>query len=308
MVGTLLCLLLLALAAVAAAVLSAQRAKAKVRETESSLQAVVEQRKHAEDERAHAVEELQAMLRARNDFLAATSHDLKTPLTALRLQIESLVRQAQSDVSWSRKIGPGLDRAARSIARMAQMVDSLLDLSRIQSGTLQLKYEDLNAVDVATDVVDRFGAQLAWAGCNVHLHARMPVWGRWDRLRVEQILTNLLSNAMKYAHEKPIDLDVESDDGTARIRMRDHGPGISAEDQSRIFGRFERGSERPGVQGLGLGLWIVRQVAQAMHGRVWVESRIGEGATFTVELPIAAQIDAGDGNLSHLATGTPPPS
>ena len=119
----------------------------------------------------------------------------------------------------------------------------------------------------------------------MQLHAPLPVLGRWDRLRLEQVLTNLLTNALRYGRDRPVEVRVEGTPEMARLQVRDEGIGIAEEAQERIFGRFERAASGRNYGGLGLGLWLTRQLVEAMHGRVQVQSRVGEGSTFTVELP-----------------------
>ena len=138
------------------------------------------------------------------------------------------------------------------------------------------------------DVAARHREELTHAECRLELSAIGPSMGQWDRLRVEQIVVNLLSNAIKYGAGHPIEMDVGGDVATARLLVRDHGIGIPAEDQSRIFKRFERAVSDRHYGGLGLGLWIVRQVVDALGGRIAVESLPGAGSTFIVDLPRAS--------------------
>jgi signal transduction histidine kinase len=173
----------------------------------------------------------------------------------------------------------------RQIGRLSRLIDHLLDVSRLTEGRLELALEEVDLAAVTREVADRFDEVLRRAECVVTLRAPAPVVGTWDRLRVEQIITNLLSNAAKYGSGRPIDIEVDGNDETARLVVRDHGIGIPAEDQARIFERFERliaGREAPGF---GLGLWIVRQVVEGLCGKIRLTSAAGAGATFIVELP-----------------------
>jgi signal transduction histidine kinase len=125
----------------------------------------------------------------------------------------------------------------------------------------------------------------AAAGARLRLHAPLPVVGSWDRLRLEQVLTNLVTNALRYGRERPVEVRVEGTPAVARLQVCDEGIGIPEESQERIFGRFERAASGRNYGGLGLGLWLTRQLVEAMQGCVSVQSRPGEGSTFTVELP-----------------------
>lgn len=215
----------------------------------------------------------------RDGFLSVAGHELKTPLTALQLQLRCLTREVQDAARVS--------KLSRQCRRLSSLVDELLDVSRITAGRLRLELEELDLVTVARDRIQGLAEELDRADCEVLLLAPGPVVGRWDRLRVEQILSNLLSNAMKYGGGKPIDLTVHQSRSGARIQVRDRGMGIAAEDQERIFARFERAVSSRHFGGLGLGLWIARQVAEAHGGTITVASVPGEGATFTVDLPFA---------------------
>jgi signal transduction histidine kinase len=127
--------------------------------------------------------------------------------------------------------------------------------------------------------------ELSRYGCETVLEAEYPVVGCWDRLRLEQVLMNLLSNACKYGRKEPIHVRVEAAPGLARLSVRDEGYGIAPEDQERIFQRFQRADATRHIQGLGLGLWICRQIAEAHGGKLRVESEPGKGSTFILELP-----------------------
>ncbi|MRG96728.1 sensor histidine kinase [Polyangium spumosum] len=221
---------------------------------------------------------------ARDDFLAIASHELRTPLTPLKLQLERLVRDARAGVHQER-MGPALEVAYRQAVRLAALIDRLLDVSRITAGRLDLCLEEVDLSALVQDVVTRFGREAEEAGCSITFQHDKPVLGTWDRLRIEQVVTNLLGNAIKYGRGEPIEIALEADEAAARLTVRDHGVGIAPEDQGKIFERFERAVSNQSFGGLGLGLWIVRQIVEAHGGSVRVESVQGEGSTFRVELP-----------------------
>jgi Na+/proline symporter/signal transduction histidine kinase len=231
----------------------------------------------------------QEAVRVRDDFFAVASHELKTPLTPLTLQVETLHRLlSRGDVTDSPlgKMEGLLCRSEAQLLRLNRLIDSLLDVSRITRGRLRLQCEraDLSAlVESAASVLQE---ALESAGCRLELQLAQGVVGTWDRLRLEQVVCNLLSNAMKYAPGHPIELRTSAGQGLAVLSVRDEGPGISAADRERIFQPFERAVSYLEASGFGLGLYIVRQVVEAHGGRVELRSMLGRGSTFTVELPL----------------------
>jgi signal transduction histidine kinase/CHASE1-domain containing sensor protein len=234
----------------------------------------------------------QEAVTARDEFLSIASHELKTPLTSLMLHADSLrsegARRAPEQIAAKAEV------IRRSVDRLARLVTSLLDISRIGAGRLDLDVEDVDLADLAREVVHRFADEAHRARCTIALEAE-PVRGFWDRARLDQVLTNLLSNAIKYGPEKPVLVRVGSRSGRAVLSVQDHGIGISEADQRRIFQRFERAVSRRNYGGFGLGLWIVRQIVEALGGNVRVESVPGAGSTFTVELATGRHAAARDG-------------
>ena len=224
----------------------------------------------------------QESLRMRDEFLSIASHELKTPLTSLTLQSESL--RASAAKATPDSVARKADAIRRNVDRLARLVATLLDLSRITAGRLDIHREEVDLVEVVTDVMGRFDEEARRAGCDLRLDAPVPVTGQWDRLRLDQVVTNLLANAVKYGPGKPVDVRVEKRLDSARLTIRDRGIGISDTDQKRIFERFERAVSDRNYGGFGLGLWIVRRIIEAMGGSIHVESAPGEGATFAVEL------------------------
>jgi signal transduction histidine kinase len=228
-------------------------------------------------------------VRARDEFLAIASHELKTPLTPLQLKLQSLRRLATSgDLARypPERLLQVFGGAERQVQRMTCLINDLLDVSRITTGRLRL---DLQLADLAAavrDALEVHRSEITSAGCDIVLDLSPGLIGRWDPVRLHQVFTNLLTNALKYAPGAPIEISVRGDDTTARLTVRDHGPGIAAEDQQRIFLPFERAVSYLNVSGFGLGLYIVRQIVQAHGGSVRLESGPGgSGTTFTVELP-----------------------
>jgi signal transduction histidine kinase len=251
----------------------------------------VESRKRLEA----AASELRRALDTRDDFLAVASHELKTPLTALRLQIHALQRSATRapDQQFSgEQLRARFDAADRQVQRLVQLIDALLDVSRLQEGPLAADVGDADLVALVVDVVERARTTATANGSTIALEAPPSARGRIDSSRVDQILTNLLSNAIKYGRGKPIGVRVvvehahERNPARATVTVSDEGIGIAPADHERIFDRFERAVSRTHYAGLGLGLWISRQIAASLGGSLTVESDVGKGARFTLSLPL----------------------
>lgn len=239
-------------------------------------------------ENARLYRDSQAAVRAREEFLSIASHELKTPLTSLLLTIQSTRRALQKPAHaglTDQALDARLETMQRQAERLGKLVDNLLDVSRIGTGRLQLELEDVDLLSVVRESVSRLQAEPSFAGCTVDTHGHRSIVGRWDKLRLEQVLTNLLSNAVKYGRGRPIEVSVDATDTTAKLVVRDRGIGIAPADLARIFGRFERAAPARHYGGLGLGLYIVQQIIKLMGGTIQVESTLGEGTTFIVELP-----------------------
>ncbi len=239
----------------------------------------------AQEERVRLAQAQEA-IRLRDDFLSIASHELKTPLTALQLQLRSIRSQVGDGGG---RLADTAVRATRVAERLANLIDALLDVSRIATGRLKLSVEPLDLVEVARDVIERLRESAVDAGCAVSLDSRGPIEGRWDRLRIEQVLTNLLSNALKYAARKPIVVSVARAGDEAVLQVRDDGPGIAEEQMPRLFERFERADSTRNYGGMGLGLYVAREIAQAHGGTIAADNLPGGGASFTVRLPLDSQ-------------------
>ena len=246
--------------------------------------------KDAERELARLYEEARQAVRMRDDFLSIASHELRTPLTSLQLQAQSLIRRLEkpefrSTPAWVSERAKGVQDL---VTRLSTLIENLLDISRITAGRLVLDPEEVDLSELVGSVLGRHEEQLTEAGCTVSLHAAGPVVGRWDRSRVDQVITNLLTNASKYGAGKPVEVTVTGDDSCARLAVRDHGIGIEPADRQRIFMRFERAVSAANYSGFGLGLWICLEIVKAMDGTIDVSGTPGEGSTFTVTLPLRA--------------------
>lgn len=230
--------------------------------------------------------EAKRAIHLRDEFLSIAGHELKTPLAALQLHIAGLVRLLRRGEIEPARVLERLEKAGNQGLRLERLIEQLLDVSRIQSGRLQLEAESLDLGALVAEVAERFVEAAASAGCALRLRLDEGVTGRWDRLRLDQVVTNLLTNAIKYGRGQPVEVVVAAgSDSAAVVEIRDHGIGIDEAHQERIFRRFERGVSDKSYGGFGLGLWISKEIVDAHGGTIRVTSRPGEGATFRVELP-----------------------
>ncbi|HXU63838.1 MAG TPA: ATP-binding protein [Polyangia bacterium] len=262
----------------------------------------------AEVEASQRARLFQTELKAREEFLSLASHELKTPMTSLLLYVDSLRRMdtaiAAPDGSRWRTVADKHRIIARQTRRLASLTDSLLDASRIQAGKLQIEPQDADLVAIVEACVLSFEEDARLAGSTIQLSVdgvplgvpldpdapapnggRPRIGGWWDPRRLEQILGNVLANAIRYGAGNPIQVETDATGDRVVIVVRDHGVGIPADEQGRIFERFTHVSTEKVTGGLGLGLWLTERLVQGMGGRVLLTSAPGQGATFTVELP-----------------------
>ena len=240
-----------------------------------------------------ALAERRRAIGARDEFISIASHELKTPLTALKLRLGSAMRVGErltpSDDGQIEKLTRALAASNATADRLGGLIDDLLDVSRLSAGRFALRLERVEIGELLGDVVARLRDQAAEVGSSISLAVPAPIEGTWDRSRIEQVVTNLLSNAIKYGMGKPIVLSAEKVGERLQVRVKDDGMGIERTDQSRIFQAFERLATAQRVGGLGLGLYIGRQIAIAHGGTLTVDSDPRHGAVFTLDLPIAVQ-------------------
>jgi PAS domain S-box-containing protein len=239
------------------------------------------------EEKALLYRKAQEEVRARDEFISVASHELRTPVAALQLQLQLLRRVAdRSQDEVPAVITDRLVLLERQTRRVALLVAELLDLSRVRLGRLELKREPLDVAELAREVVTPFQEdRAANGGSTIEVIAPAPALGSFDRVRLEQVLTNLLANAVKFGEGKPIRVRVEGVAEAVRLSVVDQGIGIAPEDRERIFSRFERAVPTQHFGGLGLGLYIASRIVEAHGGSIWLESAPGKGSSFTVELP-----------------------
>jgi signal transduction histidine kinase len=217
----------------------------------------------------------------RDEFLSIASHELNTPLTPLKMHLEALRRRNVPP----ERVLEGLDAALRQVTRLQRLVAEMLDVAQIGEAQIGLRAERFDLAALVGEVVSRMAEQAKGAGSRVQVNAERATFGTWDRARIDQVITHLLSNALKFGGGQPIDVTVTGDERTARLVVHDRGMGIPADAQRRIFERFGRATSTQHYGGFGLGLWIVRRVVDESGGKVSVDSAPERGTTFTVVLP-----------------------
>jgi PAS domain S-box-containing protein len=251
----------------------------------------ITERQRTQLERELLYREAVDAIRARDEFLSVASHELRTPLSALQLQIQTLLqppRRSPQAVPSPEQIKVKLQVANRQIERLTRLIGELMDVSRITAGRLRLELEEIDLAAVVREVVLRLGEEASRAHTSVDMSAATRVVGMWDRIRMEQVVANLLTNAFKFGGGKPIEIRVEERESIGRLVVVDHGIGIAPGDVERIFQRYEQAISSRAFGGLGLGLYIARQIIEAHGGTIRVESQPGAGSTFTIDLPKGA--------------------
>lgn len=233
------------------------------------------------------VAELEVELRARDDFLAIAAHELRNPMTPIAGRVELLLNLARQEADRiPLDMINGLQRLQYLVDAYVRRATTFLDVSRISSQNLQLNFASVDLSCLVRNSVLAMSPVAESAGCPVSLDVQETVIGTLDQTAVEQIVENLLSNAIRYGAGHPIDVEMASDLNTACLRIRDRGIGISDADQARIFEQFQRATGNNTAGGFGVGLWITKQLVLAMGGDISVISEVGIGSTFTVSLPL----------------------
>lgn len=237
----------------------------------------------------HATQlELQHALKMRDDFMSLVGHELRTPLNTLH--VDTQIRQMQlkkGDMSAfsAEKLEAMVARDSRQIQSMIRLISDMNDVSRIKNGKLSIRQQTTNLSILLQQTMDDLFQQVQVSGSNFVADIEPDVNGTWDELRLEQIIINLLTNALRYGNGKPIEVSLKTESNCVKVMVRDHGIGIAESEQHRIFDKFERGSIKKVYEGLGMGLYIAKQLAEAHKGTITLESSLGNGATFTLTLP-----------------------
>jgi signal transduction histidine kinase len=231
----------------------------------------------------------QKEVKARDEFLSIASHELKTPLSSMLLQIQNALHNIRN-VSLANfsveKLLKMLQSTEQQSKRLSKMINDLLNVSLITTGKFELETEKVDLSQLVKDVADRFADRAEREGSPINVKASEPVVGEWDKLRIDQAITNLISNAIKYGDEQPIDIHVSKLNDVAKVTVTDYGIGIPANHQVKIFERFERAVPNHSYKGLGVGLYITQHIVTTHHGRITLKSKPNSGSTFTIELPL----------------------
>lgn len=234
-------------------------------------------------------EELREALRSRDEFLSIASHELKTPLTSLKLQAQMqqrMLNKNNPDVYSHENVQELVQLMDKQVSRLTRLVDDMLDVSRIRTGHLRIQREEVDLHGLVLEAINRLEAQFESNGSPLPvLSAEGDLKGWWDRLRLEQVITNLLTNAIRYGNKQEVLVKLQSLGSVVRLEVIDKGIGISQSARERIFDRFERSINSNEVSGLGLGLFITKQIVVAHQGKIWVESEMNKGSCFIIELP-----------------------
>lgn len=226
-------------------------------------------------------QELEEAIKARDEFLSIASHELKTPITSLELYLKGILRSQKLNKLSPTELNQKLCKVLEQTERLTKLINQLLDIEQLSTKFLSLNNTTINLTKLTSAIIERYSNN----NCLIILNNTQPVIGDWDPIRIDQVLTNLLANAIKYAPQKQIEVLIEQKDNTAIIQVKDQGAGISPKDQERIFDRFVRLTSCHS-NSLGLGLWIAKQIVIACGGNIYVKSEMGKGSIFTVELPI----------------------
>lgn len=224
----------------------------------------------------------------RDEFISIASHELKTPLTSLKLQTQVARKLFQKNETVDRnRVFQQLDYTVNQINRLNKLVDDMLDISRITTGKLKLDKAVFDLSKLVRELVDRFSPQFEAVGCHVMASIEPEVTGAWDSFKIEQVINNLFSNAIRYAPKSCIEVTLKKENGVAKLTVKDGGQGIHPDSLEKIFERFERASTN--ASGLGLGLYITRQIIELHKGKIRAESELGKGSCFIIELPLKTE-------------------
>ncbi len=229
-------------------------------------------------------------VKTRDEFLSVVSHELKTPLTTMLLKLHNMLNSVHhvslADFSVP-ELTNVLENAEKQIKRLTAMINDLLNVSLIRAGRMNLEVEDTDLVELTKQVTQNFAELLERGKYKISIDAKSPVVGSWDKLRIEQAITNLISNAIKYGQGKPIEIKISNNGDCGKFTIQDGGIGIARDEQKAIFGLFQRAAGSNDHQkGLGIGLYITSQIVKIHCGKISVSSAPMKGACFTINLPL----------------------
>lgn len=230
------------------------------------------------------IDELRQAIAARDDFIAVVAHELRNPMTPIAGQVELLGARARREGA-SPALVAGLERLELAVGHYIRRASVLLDVSRVQANHVRLEPSTFDMAELVAQVSGQYRLLAERAGSELSCRAEPPVIGTWDRLSSEQVLDNLVSNAIRYGAGKPITIGLAQFPDGIELTVRDQGIGIAPEQRARIFERFGQGGHGRGNGGFGVGLWLARRLVEAQRGRIEVDSAPAQGSTFTVRLP-----------------------
>jgi len=234
-------------------------------------------------EKERLIEELRAAVAARDEFIAVAAHELRNPMTPIMGQVQLLLSRARRE-RVSETLISGLEMLETAVDHYVRRATTLLEITRLNAEKVQLQPTRFDLSQLVRECVRKYEQMAARAGAQLHCSADRPVFGSWDRLATEQVLDNLLSNALRYGDSKPVNVELTAEGDRVLMRVIDRGIGIAPADHRKIFERFEQGSA-PRSGGFGIGLWLSHKLVQAQGGSLQVESELGQGSTFIVSLP-----------------------
>lgn len=263
----------------------------------------IHEKKQVEEALKHSTEELALAVQVRDEFLSIASHELKTPVTSLKLQIEMTRRAVipeESKAPSPEKLAKVLDVSKVQVKRLTTLIEDLLDVSRIGAGKLSLHFEEVNITALVHQTIELFKEISEKSGCLIHFKFERPVYCVCDSFRMEQVIVNLISNACKYGLGRPVQVSVSQERNFARIEVQDFGLGIPDEKIEKVFERFERAISYHKISGLGLGLYISRQIVRGHQGNIYVKSKLDQGSTFIVEIPLRQEDEIFNSALPQL--------
>ncbi|MGE3684286.1 MAG: chemotaxis protein CheB [Bdellovibrionales bacterium] len=237
---------------------------------------------------ARLFQQLKEAVHARDQFMSIASHELRTPLTSMKLQTQLFHRSQAKNPGVAlepQKMARFVGSIDGGLNRLIRLVDDMLDISRIQHGRLSINAERMDLVPVLSEALERLKPQLAEAGMELKVSAPRQLFANIDRFRIEQVITNLVTNAIRYAANAPLDVTLQAVEDRITVSFKDYGPGIKKEDRVRVFDRFERLVSADQISGMGLGLFISREIVEAHGGTIKIDSEEHQGACFVIDLP-----------------------
>lgn len=234
---------------------------------------------------ANLYKESQEAIKLREEFLSIASHELKTPITSLKLLTQMTMKKIHSeDTLNTGYIEKTYSKFNVYLNRMSRLIEDMLDMTTLQHGSFKLNKVEMDLVEVLKSVVERMEPELTDAGNCLSYKGEEKAIGYWDSCRIEQVITNIICNAIKYAPGSPIDVSIIDRETSFLLAIQDQGMGISEENLEKVFLPFEKITSDSNISGVGLGLYISKNIVEAHQGKIWIESEVGKGSTFYIEL------------------------